>query len=142
MTERLQPNAPDPRPGKTPGGIGNPKGHRRQFRRVATPAQWEKLREKKLGPCLVCRYVGVVQTLPSSLHHCVAKSLGGDDCANNLVSLCGTGTTGHHGLVEAHHPDTCRVLAAAIQRYDDGVYAYTVGKLGEDGWLRRYKVAS
>lgn len=80
------------------------------------------------------------QTLASSLHHVISKSLGGDDCEENSVSVCGSGTTGHHGLLEAHDPETCRAFAAAVQQYDDAAYAYAVSTLGEDRFLARYKV--
>ncbi len=133
---------PDPRPEPTPGGVGQKKSKNKwRGRTVATPEQWKKLRAKRLGPCYVCAWLGVEQKLESSLHHVVSKSLGGDDIARNLVPVCGDGTRGHHGDLEAHRPVACRALAGAIAMWDDQAYAYAVGKLGEDGFLRRYKVA-
>ena len=129
--------APDPKPARSPGGTGRPK---KPSPKRASQARWVKIRERKMGACYVCRWLDVRQELPSTLHHVVSKSLGGSDTEGNVVPLCGSGTTGHHGLVEAHHAPTCQALAAAIQAWDDLVYRYAVGKLGEDGWLRRYKV--
>lgn len=130
--------SPDPKPARSAGGIGRPKSKRpRRFRTVASTSQWDLMREAKLGPCLVCLWTGAEQLLPSSLHHLVSKSLGGDDVEENLVSLCGDGTTGHHGLVEAWDGETCRALAAAVQQYDGAAYAYGIEKLGELRFLRR-----
>lgn len=124
-----------------PAGIGMPKhAGQRRFRQKASPQRWAEIRKAKLGPCLVCQWLGVEQILESSLHHCVARSLGGSDCESNCVSVCGDGTTGHHGKLEAHDVETCLAFAAALQQYDDAAYAYAVEKLGEDGFLRRYKV--
>jgi hypothetical protein len=115
-------------------------GAGRKFRTKADREQWEEIIRLKLGPCLVCMYLGEKQKLPSSLHHIVSKSLGGDDVSANFGSVCGDGTTGHHGQIEAHDEETCRVFAAAVQQFDDAAYTYAIEKLGEDGWLRRYKV--
>lgn len=129
------------RPEPTAGGIGQKKlKGRRDFRVKASPQRWREIRERKLGPCLVCTYLKVEQGPASTLHHVVAKSLGGSDTESNCVPLCGTGTTGCHGRVEAHEPDTCQAFAAALQLLDDDAYAYAIEKLGEDGFLRRYHV--
>ena len=129
-----------PRP-ETAGGIGKPKAKGpRRFREKASPERWEQIRLAKLGPCLVCLWRGETQELDSTLHHVVAKSLGGSDTEANCVPVCGDGTTGHHGGLEAHDPEVCRDFAAAVQRWDDAAYAYAISKLGEDGWLRRYHV--
>lgn len=125
----------------TRSGVGMRKGagdDGRRFREVADATRWAELRALKLGPCVVCRYLGAKQEFSSSLHHVVSKSLGGDDIAENLVPVCGSGTTGCHGLLEAHHPETCRAFAAAVQQYDDAVYAYAIEKLGEERFLKRY----
>lgn len=132
---------PDPRPAPSPGGMGLRKGDGpRRFRHKATRDEWEDIAMLKLGPCYVCSWLGLPQKLRSTLHHIVSKSLGGDDSADNAAPLCGTGTTGHHGLVEAHDEDTCRAFAAALQQFDDSAYANAVEQLGEDGFLKRYKV--
>ena len=89
------------------------------------------MREEKLHgrSCRVC-----VGLLASSLHHLVPRSLGGDDTADNLVGLCGTGTTGCHGRVEARDPWACSLLG---QRLSGPERAYVVGKKGAD-FLARY----
>lgn len=127
---------PDPKT-VTDGGIGRKKPKARQR---AGRDRWEEIRARKLGDCLVCRWLGVKQTLPSTLHHIVAKSLGGSDTEANVAPVCGDGTVGHHGFLEAHDPATCQAFAAALQQWDDQAYSYAVEKLGEDRFLRRYKV--
>ncbi len=127
---------PDPKP-RTEGGVGRKKP---RSPKRASRERWQEIRAAKLGPCLVCRWLGEEQKLDSSLHHIVSKSLGGSDTEANCASACGDGTTGHHGLLEAHHAPTCRAFAAALQQWDDQAYSYAVGKLGEDGFCRRYKV--
>lgn len=125
----------DFRPADTEGGIGKPK---RKSRKRAGKERWAEIRAKKLGPCVVCAWLDEKQELPSTLHHPVSKSLGGADTESNAVSLCGDGTTGHHGLVEAHDAVTCRAFADAIQNLDGHAYSYAIQHLGEDGFLRRY----
>lgn len=41
--------------------------------------------------------------MPLSWHHLVERSLGGDDVAENLVPLGGTGTMYCHGIYTSHH---------------------------------------
>ena len=88
----------------------------------ATADGWVKLRTEKLGPCRVCQ-----TPFKPTLHHIVSKSLGGDDVADNLVPLCGSGTTGCHGLVEAREPWACSLLG---QRFTAAERAYVVAKKG------------
>lgn len=110
---------------------------RKRYRRKAASAKtWEKLRDERLGPCLLCRYLGIKQASPSELHHCVPRDRFGDDAADNLVSLCRT----HHRHVEDRVGHMSVLLAEAIQRDEPAVYAYAVEKLGEDGWLRLHSV--
>ena len=132
------PAQPDFKPERTPGGIGNPKA--KSFKR-ASPQRWQEIRERRLGPCYVCLELGVEQELSSTLHHVVAKSLGGHDTEGCVVPLCGDGVRGHHGLVERHDVESCQALARYIQREDDLAYSYAIQHLGENGFLRRYKVA-
>jgi 5-methylcytosine-specific restriction endonuclease McrA len=77
---------PDPKPAK---------------RHVATRREWAEIREWFEGsPCWVC-------SKPyESLHHILPRDgggpyPGGDDVIVNLAPLCGDGTRGCHGLVEA-----------------------------------------
>lgn len=133
--------SPDPKPAPSRGGIGRPKGNVKQrFRTVATSADWDRMHAAKDGPCLVCLWLGQVQELPSSLHHVVPRSQGGDDVEENLVSVCGSGTTGHHGLLEDHDGVTGRAFAAAVQQFDSAAYAYAIERLGELRFLTRYSV--
>lgn len=86
--------SPDPKPPK---------------RVVASLNSWESLRYQKLGPCRICGKV------PATLHHLVPRSLRGDDVAENLVPLCGHGTQGCHGDVEAHRPEAVAALRQALR---------------------------
>jgi hypothetical protein len=127
----------DLRPEPSPGGVGQKKAKgSRRFRVKASPEQWKKLRAQKLVPCLVCQYLGVEQNGDSELHHVCARSLGGSDVAANLASVCRR----HHQLIEGRDPETCRLFAAAVQKFDDDAYAYAIETLGEDVWTRRYYV--
>lgn len=88
------------------GGLFNPPGSRclpcrrsRDRGREATrpsPAdrgyghEWRKLRDQVIardGACVRCGTTGT-QANPLSVHHVVAKALGGDDDMGNLVTLC------------------------------------------------------
>lgn len=61
------------------------------------PREWERLREAKLygRSCRVCR-----ATLAETLHHLIPRSNGGSDVEDNLIPVCGSGSTGCHGLLE------------------------------------------
>jgi hypothetical protein len=85
--------------------------------------QWLRLRNRKVPA--ECRLCGKTDGL--TIHHIVSKSLGGDDVLDNLVWLDGSGTTGCHGLVEAHDPWACLLLGL---RLTDSERAYVVGKKG------------
>lgn len=76
---------------------------------------------------------------PGSLHHVYPRSQGGDDVPENLLGLCGTGTTGHHGLIENGDESARSLLGLylALERTD--TIFYITDKLGtEEGmeWLR------
>lgn len=64
-----------------------------------------------------------------------------DDVEANLVRLCGDGTRGHHGLIEAHDHETCRALAAYLTENRSDTMEYLSRKLGGDvavrEWLNR-----
>jgi hypothetical protein len=93
----------------------------------ATTNQWKAIRARKLigRPCRLC---GDPAT---NLHHIVPRSQGGDDVAANLVEICGSGTTGHHGLVEARDPATRSALRALLTAEE---VAYVRERKG-DAWL-------
>lgn len=84
--------------------------------------------------CALCHATGVL-----SLHH-VSKHPR-NDVEGNLVMLCGSGTTGCHGLIEAHDHDKLRELGAYIlkQRPDTIVYLYDqLGPVSAQEWMRRH----
>lgn len=77
---------------------------------------------------------------PGSLHHVLPRGQGGDDVASNLVGLCGSGTTGEHGLLEAGDVGTRLRLGQYLKRSRPDTLLYLQGKLGEEGakeWLHR-----
>lgn len=65
-----------------------------------------------------------------SLHH-VSKHPR-DDVEGNLVMLCGDGTRGHHGKVEAWDEPTRAALGAALRKRQD-VRQYLEGRYGMEG---------
>ena len=75
-----------------------------------------------------------------SLHHIHRHPR--DDVRGNLVMLCGSGTTGCHGEIEAHLPGASRQLRILIDLSRHDVIEYLDGKLGgldaAFGWLDRY----
>lgn len=86
---------------------------------------------------------GVVCVLcgnPASLHHIYPKGQGGDDVESNLVALCGSGTTGHHGLIEDGDVVTRIALGSFLYIERPDFFFYLQGKLGEEEgreWLRQ-----
>lgn len=61
----------------------------------------EALRERssgypEYGRCEICGFQA------TNAHHRRNKSQGGRDVLSNLLMLCGSGTTGHHGDVTMH----------------------------------------
>lgn len=60
-----------------------------------------------------CQRCGVsIVDIPSSIHHRKLRSQGGLDDADNMIRMCGTGTTGCHGW--AHHNRTLARLGGWI----------------------------
>jgi hypothetical protein len=105
-------------------------------RRVkADQNEWQRLRAEKMGPCRLCGTISGAFVDGVTLHHVVPKGGGrGDDVAENLVPLCGHGTVGCHGKVEARDPWARSLLG---QRLTDAERAYVVGKQGA-AWLERH----
>jgi hypothetical protein len=71
-----------------------------------------------------------------SLHH-ISKHPR-DDLRGNLVMLCGSGTTGCHGLIEAHDRRTRQALGQVLLTDRRDVVQYLVERRGEDAaraWL-------
>lgn len=118
---------PDPRPARTSGGIARAKPTKNK-RTAASPARITEIREKK---CRECRLCGTGRSV--NAHHLIPRSQGGIWTESNIVGLCGSGTTGCHGLIEANDPAATYLLRA---RLTDAEYAYVVTKMGE-GWLDR-----
>lgn len=131
---------PDPKP-VSEGGIGRRKpdrGNRRRGRITASRDEWLRLREAKLGSCVLCDISEGLGGGRSTrgrieLHHLVPRSMGGDDVEDNLVSLC----TAHHDFVTRRYPSPLAWLARSLT---DAEYAYIIGKLGEGGPERLFGV--
>ena len=90
MTGGKRTYAPDP---KRPKRVKNPAAMKQAHARGVT--------------CVLCGKAG-------SLHHVYPRGQGGDDVPENLIGLCGSGTTGEHGLIEANDPATRKALGAFI----------------------------
>lgn len=75
----------------------------------------------------------------SNMHHLYPRSQGGDDVADNLIPLCGSGTTGCHGLIEAHDRNHRHLLGLRLTTEER---SYLVSKLGSkqaaEAWLQRH----
>lgn len=107
---------PDPKPGK----------------RVKDKALMKRLHTRGVI-CVLCGK-------PGSLHHIYPRGQGGDDLPENLVGLCGHGTSGEHGLVESGDVATLMELGLYIVDERPDVVVYLQTKLGEEAgleWLRR-----
>ena len=73
-------------------------------------------------------------------HHVVARGRGGDDVLANILPLCGSGTTGCHGLIENEDVKTRKMIGKWIKLHRPDTIAYVQGKMGReagDDWLRR-----
>lgn len=95
----------------------------------------ELLRELHLEwkECALCRATGQL-----SLHH-ISKHPR-DDERGNLVMLCGSGTTGCHGKIEARDEETLYALGRYILRSRGDVISYLYERLGAvaaQDYLRR-----
>lgn len=88
--------------------------------------------------CALCGSTGVTQEgVPNpgglrwiglSLHHIVKHPR--DDVRGNLICLCGDGVSGHHGLIEAHDPETLKALGSFILKARGDTIAYLYERLG------------
>lgn len=102
-------------------------------RYVARRGEWIEYRLALLGgPCLIC------PNTSETLHHVVPKSVGGDDVPENLIPLCGSGTTGCHGRVEGR---TGGARERVREELPQRVFAYVLLKKGA-GWLDRHYPSS
>ena len=64
----------------------------------------------------------------TSLHHIHKHPR--SDIRANLVMLCGDGTSGHHGRIEAHDEVTSKRLARYLLRHRPDTIVYLYEKLG------------
>ena len=82
--------------------------------------------------CCLCGAVS-----PLSLHH-ISKHPR-DDVRGNLCMLCGSGTTGCHGRIEARDPVTTRLLGEYIDEFRGDVSDYLISRKGRTEaveWMR------
>ena len=94
----------------------------------AKRGDWKRWHETP-AHCVICG------DRAESKHHIVRKSQGGDDVPENLADVCGHGTRGCHGLIEArHHPTLCALRFALTPEQR----AYVIGKKGEAWFDRAY----
>lgn len=98
--------------------------------RVRDPALLRSL-HMEWGECALC---GSTRTL--SLHHVHKHPR--DDVRANLVMLCGSGTTGCHGMIEHHAPVVCHDLAVYLLAFRPDTIDYLVGKLGSTDAAREW----
>lgn len=118
----------------------------RPARRVRDP---ELLRQLYMQPAAFRRCaLDPDHELRASLHH-ISKHPR-DDLPANLLWLCGDGTTGCHGLVEHHDPETMRVLERHLRLHRQDFFLYLTEKyrqlghdhpsVAADEWLRQLAV--
>ncbi len=105
-------------------------------RRVADLHLLKELHVRWRGDCVIADETCV--TTRYSLHHIHKHPR--DDLEPNLVMLCGHGTIGHHGYIEAHRADHCARLAVYLIAERPDTMDYLAKKLGSeearDQWLR------
>lgn len=98
----------------------------------ATKDEWINFHEWRAEqPCWIC---GGRST---NTHHIYPRGQGGDDRLENFAALCGSGTTGCHGRIEARDPVARARLRLALR---DENLLYLSAKLGVEharAWLDR-----
>lgn len=118
-------------------------------KRIVNPALLRELHERWTS-CPLCALT--VGPCPDdhlgrlSLHHVLPKGspFFGDDVEGNLVMLCGSGTTGHHGRVEGADKVSLLLLGHHLRRRRLDVLRYVREKLAPNGpdagdeWLHRH----
>jgi len=72
-------------------------------------------------------------------HHVIAKGGPhfGDDVPENIVAVCGSGTTGCHGLIEGADPEARAALGLFLVEKRPEVIRYVQGKIGV-GYAREW----
>lgn len=111
----------------------------------ATAAEWQELHRRKRRACRVC---GVITG--TSLHHLLGGTWRSDE-ADNLIPLCGDGTTGCHGIYTSRMTGvsgdgrrrTWEEVADQIRRsLTLEEISYVTSRVGEPGLDRRYPLAA
>jgi len=100
------------------------RGERRYRRKVASPAQWQRILAAKGSTCRLADAMFDCERRTVEYHHLVSRAQGGDDVAPNIVPLC---SLCHKG-VTARLSLALKLLAERLQ---DDEYAYIIVKLGE-----------
>jgi hypothetical protein len=93
------------------------------------PKQREAVLRRDEGKCVACG--AWLANVPASVHHRLPRGRGGTDRLSNLLSLCGSGVTLCHGVIESDR----------AQAYDDGFLLHT-GTEGDDPeavWVLTYQ---
>lgn len=130
------------------------RGSKRTPRERAGRARWEQIVRAKGSRCRLCQFVdehpsraadlgiGRYERLGVSYHHLWQRSRLGDDTEGNVVPLCGSGTTGHHGKVTANDRAHLRALAESLTDLEIAWLADHVGEnWPERVFLVRYEPA-
>lgn len=86
------------------------------------------------GRCRLCGGTGGAYAFYITRHHLIKKSQGGDDIDANIVPLCGHGTAGCHGDVEAYRGDARQRLRHKLQPEE---VLYIVAKESRE-WLNTH----
>lgn len=71
-----------------------------------------------------------------SLHHIYPRGQGGDDVLVNLAPVCGSGTTGCHGRLEARDREARAALRDSLTLANRLYLTYKLG-LRAEAWLDR-----
>jgi hypothetical protein len=98
--------------------------------------EYLKLARSVLARYRTCELCGKRRS--ESCHHAVPRGKGGDDVWENMVALCGSGTTGCHGEVETSREARHRLR----DEMRDETWIYIVERMGVDWADRRYPVRS
>lgn len=118
-------------------GQPDPKRHRR----IKDPGLFKRLHAQG-GTCALADDPVYDCRSSLNLHHVLPRSQGGDDVEANLVWLCGSGTTGHHGFVEYRDRDRLLSLRAVLLTRRPDTISYLADRLGgavaASTWLQRY----
>jgi len=99
---------------------------------VDPDAGMAKLRRE--GRCRLCRRSWHDAGGIASRHHLIPRGQGGDDVDQNLIPVCGTGTTGCHGELE--HSVHARARLRPMLFPDE--LSYGMIKVGPGRFNKRY----